>query len=103
MASGGVIRDPRPDGAFVTTAVSTAELAQRWDPPMYSAVLVAHDGSPQWAPMPPREPESRLNLQSALYAIEWWILGAFALVVSLRWMRDNGRARSEQVEGTGHG
>ncbi len=103
MASSVAVQEPRPDGAFLTTAVSTAELAQRWEPPMYSAVLVAHDGSTRWMPMPPREPESRLNWQSAVYAIEWWLFGAFALVVSARWMRDNSRAQSEQAEEAGHG
>ena len=77
------------DNVHETTALSTAELAQVWPSPLYSVILVAHDGSPEWQPMPAREAVARLSLQSLAYALEWWAFALFALVIAGRWIRDN--------------
>ena len=90
-------------GAPSTSVLSVAELAQTWPGPLYSAVLVADDGAAGWAPMPERDPVTRLNLQSLLYAAEWWVFGLFALVVAFRWVRENGRDRTGEPEGVEHG
>ncbi len=83
--------EPSVCGTPGTDVVSTAQLARTWTGPMYSAVLVSGDGSASWTPLPPREPITRLNLQSLVYAAEWWAFGVFAVVLAARWVRDNGR------------
>ena len=48
--------------------------------------------------------ESRLiaraprDVASILYALEWWVFGAFALFVGVRAMRDNGRNPTQPQE-----
>ena len=74
-----------------SSSVSSAALAQLWPTPTYSPVLVLTDGAGDWRPLPRPEPQSRLNFQSLTYAAEWWVFGIFALVVGVRWVRDNGR------------
>jgi cytochrome oxidase assembly protein ShyY1 len=94
-------------GASYMSVLSVAELAQTWPGPLYSAVLVldggADGGAAEWAPMPERDPVTRLNMQSLLYAAEWWVFGLFALVVAFRWVRENGRDRTGEPEGAEHG
>lgn len=102
VAAGGA---PAHDlcGARDTTVMSVAELAQTWPGPLYSAVLVSEDGAPGWASMPERDPVTRLNLQSLLYAAEWWTFGAFAVVLAFRWVRENGRDRTGEPRGAHDG
>jgi cytochrome oxidase assembly protein ShyY1 len=95
--------EPGGCGAPSTSVLSVAELAQTWPGPLYSAVLVADGGAAGWAPMPERDPVTRLNLQSLLYAAEWWAFGLFALVVAFRWVRENGRDRTGEPKGADHG
>ncbi len=83
-------------GALAVRAVSAAEFAQIWPSPLYAAVAVAPDGTGTWLPMPQRVPASSLNLQSAVYAFEWWAFGLFAVVIAVRTMRDNGRGTPEE-------
>jgi len=90
-------------GAHDTTVLSVAELAQSWPGPLYSAILVSDAGAPGWAPMPKRDPVTRLNLQSLLYAAEWWAFGAFAVVLAFRWVRENGRDRTGETRGADDG
>jgi cytochrome oxidase assembly protein ShyY1 len=82
--------EPIP-GVVWSDTVSPAELAQSWPGPLYSAVLSSYEGSASWEPLPPPPPEEQLNVRSMLYALEWWIFGAFALFVAARWIRDNSR------------
>ncbi len=94
-------------GARDTTVFSVAEFAQTWPGPLYSAVLVSDGGADGradgWAPMPERDPVTRLNLQSLLYAAEWWTFGAFAVVLAFRWVRENGRDRTGEPRGAHDG
>jgi len=90
-------------GARDTTVLSVAEFAQTWPGPLYSAVLVSDGGATGWAPMPKREPVTSLNLQSLLYAAEWWMFGAFAVVLAIRWVRENGRDRMGEPRGADDG
>ncbi len=82
--------------ATVTGAVATSVFAQDWPAPLYTAVLVSYDGAEGWEPLEPLEPTTETNLRNAAYAIEWWVFGAFAAFVAVRWMRDNGRRRPEE-------
>jgi len=78
-------------GTVWSDTISPSELAQTWPSPLYSAVLASYDGSESWVPLPPPPPEQHINLRSLLYALEWWVFGAFAVFVAVRWIRDNGR------------
>ncbi len=88
---------PAPDASAVeaTTvgAVATSALAQTWPAPLYSDVLVSYEPIDGWRALEPLPPTTELNLRNAAYAIEWWIFGAFAAFVAVRWIRDNGRQR----------
>ena len=96
VASGGE-NEPIP-GTVWSDTISPAELAQSWPPPLYSAVFASFDGSESWAPLPPPPPEQHLNVRSLLYALEWWVFGAFAVFVAVRWMRDNNRIQQNQEQ-----
>lgn len=85
-----------PDEAPVTGAVwlgsmSTASLAQHWTAPVYSYLVVADSPAPGWRALPAPPEQKRLDLRSLTYSAEWWLFGIFAAVLSMRWMRDNGR------------
>lgn len=84
------------DGALWLSTMSTATLAQEWPTPVYSYLVVADAPAPGWNAMPPPPAEKRINLQSATYALEWWIFGAFAAVLAGRWIRDNGRSKPQE-------
>ncbi|WP_296665600.1 SURF1 family cytochrome oxidase biogenesis protein [Demequina sp.] len=88
---------PAP-GTFWASALATSELAQVWPAPLYGAVLVSYDGSETWTALEPLEPTTEINFRSAAYAVEWWLFGAFALFVGVRWIRDNGRVRPEATD-----
>jgi cytochrome oxidase assembly protein ShyY1 len=96
------VEEPGGCGARYTSVLSVAELAQTWPGPLYSAVLIADGGATGWTSMPDRDPVTRLNLQSLLYAAEWWVFGLFALVVAFRWVRENGPHREREPEGADH-
>ena len=87
-------------GAVWNDTISPSELAQTWQSPLYSAVLSSYEGSESWEPLPPPPTERTLNIRSVMYALEWWIFGAFALFVGVRAMRDNGRIPSQPQEAT---
>ncbi len=85
--------------ATVVGSVATSVFAQEWPSPLYTAVLVSYEGVEGWEPLEPLEPTRETNFRNAAYAVEWWIFGAFAAFVAVRWMRDNGRVRPvEDVE-----
>lgn len=72
-------------------SMSTASLAQHWTAPVYSYLVVADSPAPGWRALPPPAERTRLDLRSLTYSVEWWLFGIFAAVISVRWMRDNGR------------
>lgn len=90
------VADPQP-GVVYTDSISPSEWAQQWPSPLYSAVLSSYEETPGWQPLPPPPPETTLNFRSIAYAVEWWLFGLFALFISWRWMRDNGR-KAQQKE-----
>ena len=87
-------------GVVWSDTISPAQLAQTWPSPLYSAVVSSYEGSESWEPLPPPPPEHSLNLRSLMYALEWWVFGAFALFIGVRAMRDNGRNPSQPQEAT---
>lgn len=87
--------DPDPSDD-VLPELRIADAIQRVDQDLYSAYLVADSLAP--APDPrgvePVTPESlptpgsSTGLRNLLYAVEWWVFGAFAAFVWWRWSRD---------------
>lgn len=85
--------DPTDD---VLPEVRIADAIQRVDQDLYGAYVVAETAEPAaasrgLAPVTPASlpsPSSSTGLRNLLYAIEWWVFGAFALFVWWRWSRD---------------
>ena len=88
-----------PAGTFLADTLSPAVFAQHWDSPMYSALLVADSPEDGFNPIPAPAPETELNFRSLVYALEWWLFGAFFLFVGVRWIRDNGRVAPDAADG----
>ncbi|WP_169747597.1 SURF1 family cytochrome oxidase biogenesis protein [Demequina iriomotensis] len=86
------------DGTFWASAMATSELAQVWPAPLYGALLVAYDGTASWTALEPLPPTQEINFRSGAYALEWWLFGAFALFITVRWIRDNGRVPPTREE-----
>ena len=80
-------------------AISPAELVNLWRGPIYSGYLVLSQVTPAQqgaitALDPPTTPSSGgLNIQSLSYAVQWWVFGAFALLLWLRMVRDETQDR----------
>ena len=76
--------------------VRIADAIQRVDQDLYGAYVVAEAAEPAaasraLAPVTPESlpsPSSSTGLRNLLYAVEWWVFGAFALFVWWRWSRD---------------
>ena len=84
------------DGEVV--AISSAELVGAWGGPIYTGYLVLVASEPGQSGAlalldPPTTPGSELNLQNLAYAAQWWIFGAFAVLLWLRMVRDEARGR----------
>lgn len=82
-------------------SVSTGQLANIWDGPLYSGYMIATsiDGAPDVpdnlpeivaAPTPVLE-GGGLNFRNLAYAAEWFVFGGFALAVWWRMIRDDSR------------
>lgn len=84
-------------------AVSTAELANVWGPPIYSGYLVERssdpaeispdDGGPQPLPRPTISGGEGLDLRNAFYALQWFVFGGFAVLLWTRLVRDEASGR----------
>ncbi|WP_231907762.1 SURF1 family protein [Oerskovia enterophila] len=97
-----------PEGQ--TDSISSAALANVWGNPIYGGYLVLIDsdpsqlaaaaGGPQVLPRPTIEGGTGVNVQNAFYALQWWIFGAFAVLLWVRLVRDEaagGRKRGDGV------
>jgi len=98
----GYLQASEQSGGGVTdgqvTAISSAELVGAWGGPIYTGylVLVSSDpGQPDALALlaPPSTPGTGLNLQNLAYAAQWFIFGAFAVLLWLRVVRDEARGR----------
>lgn len=78
-------------------AVSPAALVNRWGGPVYTGYLVLTDVEPGQgdllaAPLPD-PPSGAWDLRNLAYAAQWWLFGAFAVALWVRFVRDEaGRA-----------
>uniref|UniRef100_UPI0028F0F8A4 SURF1 family protein n=1 Tax=uncultured Cellulomonas sp. TaxID=189682 RepID=UPI0028F0F8A4 len=79
-----------------TDAISSAELLNSWGGPIYTGYVVMSSSDPAQAGTvalldPPTKPGAGLNIQNLAYAAQWWIFGAFAVLLWLRLVRDEAR------------
>lgn len=86
-----------------TDAISSAELLNSWGGPIYTGYLVVSVSDPAQAPSvvlldPPTKPGAGLNIQNLAYAAQWWIFGAFAVLLWLRLVRDEARGSGPEPE-----
>ena len=78
----------------ITDSVSSGDLVNRWGGPIYSGYLVQESSDPigdasiAALPRPVVEGGAGLDMQNLFYAIQWWVFGAFALVLWGRMVRD---------------
>ena len=101
--------DPSP-GDDVLQELRIADALQRVDQDLFGAYVIAEHldpgGSPDARGAPGRlepvtpdslpEPETFTSVRNLLYALEWWVFGAFALFLWWRWCADAVKeARSE--------
>ena len=96
--------DPADD---VLPEVSIADAVQRVDRDLYGGYVVAREvarpasaatataeaGLEPVSPASLPEPSTSTSLRNLLYALEWWVFGAFAAFVWWRWARDAVQAR----------
>ena len=90
--SGPIDEDPQDD---VIPMMRIASLVEHVDADLYSGYVVARDLAPATAdalePVTPAsipEVSGFTALRNLLYAVEWWVFGAFALFIWVRWCRD---------------
>lgn len=77
-----------------TDAISSAELLNVWQGPIWTGYLVLASSEPAQAPSlalldPPRRPGSGLNVQNLAYAVQWWVFGLFCAALWIRLVRDD--------------
>ncbi len=76
-----------------------ADVVQRVDQDLYSAYAVAQDGV---AGLPAADLASLPDVgrftavRNFLYAIEWWVFGAFAVLIWWRWLQEQLGPREEE-------
>lgn len=82
--------DPHDD---VVPEMRIASLVEHVDNDLYGAFVVTRDteepGLAQVTPASIPEVSSTTGLRNLLYAVEWWVFGAFALFIWGRWCRDS--------------
>lgn len=79
----------------VLGSVRTADLAQRVSSDFYSGYAIAQEPGGGLAAVTPAQlpqPDRFTGLRNLLYALEWWVFGAFAAFIWWRFVRDAGEA-----------
>jgi len=98
--------DPDPTDDLLAE-LRIASAIQHVDQDLYGGYVVARDGvdrggleavTPDSLPAP----STFTSLQNLLYAVEWWLFGAFAVFLWQRWVRDElERRRAAPEDGSG--
>lgn len=86
--TGAVDDDPEDD---VVPQLRIADAVQRVDADLYGAYVVAQEPAPglEAASLGSLPEVGRFTaLRNLLYAVEWWVFGAFAAFIWWRWVRD---------------
>lgn len=86
--------DALPSGSSPTLpSVRVPLLAQTWPSPMVDGYVVLSDADATAAGLTPAPlvlPEGQGRLRNGAYAAQWWLFGAFAILMSARIARDLG-------------
>ncbi|MCC9192706.1 SURF1 family protein [Arthrobacter sp. zg-Y916] len=100
------IAGPVPEGT--SAALSTAELGNLWDEPLFSAFVTAHetlvDGEPAAASdletvtVAPQPQETTINWMNIFYAVEWVVFAGFAVFLWWRLLADSYQRSLEEDE-----
>lgn len=80
-------------------SLSAAYLAGEWGLPIYNAYLVLTEddgGGLRAVPAPELDGGGEVDLRNLAYAVEWYVFGAFALVVWYRLVREEALQRREE-------
>ena len=79
----------------LASGISTAQLVNVWGTPMYGGYLVLETpdqpGGLTPAPSPVSQIDADPNLQSFMYAVEWWAFALFAVAFWIKVLRDDVR------------
>jgi hypothetical protein len=79
-------------------AVSSADLVNIWEPPLYTAYLAVTEPVPPLRPVPESEPPSGFALQNLSYALQWWLFAGFAVFFWWRLVKDAHERQLERQE-----
>ncbi|MBD3924012.1 SURF1 family protein [Nocardioides cavernae] len=84
-----VVDDDPTDDVF--PEIRVADAVQRVDVDLWSAYVISQDPGPgleeaELAALP--TPSRTTGVRNLLYAVEWWVFGAFAAFIWWRWRRD---------------
>jgi cytochrome oxidase assembly protein ShyY1 len=90
--------DPAAPAPREVPAVSSADLVNLWEPPLYTAYLAVTDPAPPLRPVPESEPPSGFALQNLSYALQWWLFAGFAVFFWWRLVRDAHERELERRE-----
>lgn len=93
--TGAADDDPTDD---VLPQLRPADLVQRLDEDLYSGYLVARQPTGELAPASLEQlpgVDRFTGLRNFLYALEWWVFGAFAVFVWVRFLRDEARREDD--------
>ncbi|TGN63178.1 SURF1 family protein [Nocardioides eburneiflavus] len=87
---GTLVTDDDPDDD-VFPEIRVADAVQRVDVDLWSAYVISQEPAPgleeaELEALP--TPSRTTGLRNLLYAVEWWIFGAFAAFIWWRWRRD---------------
>ena len=99
-----VVDDDASDDVF--PEIRVADAVQRVDVDLYSAYLVSQEptGGLQAAELEALPNPSRFTgVRNLLYAVEWWVFGAFAAFIWWRWRKDATAPEVADLEQTGAG
>jgi len=86
-----------------TDAISSAVLANAWGGPIYGGYLVVSTSDPAQdgvalLPRPTIEGGEGIGVRNLFYALQWWIFGAFAVLLWARLVRDEARGADATVD-----
>jgi cytochrome oxidase assembly protein ShyY1 len=96
-----------PVPAGTVAALSSAELGNIWDKPLYSAFVTAHettvDGTPadtglQTVTVDPQPQETTINWLNIFYAVEWVVFAGFSVFLWWRLLADSYQRSLEEDE-----
>lgn len=88
--------DGAPSEAGEVSRIAPAQLTNVWDAPVHTGYVVLAEVTPAQDPVltPLGRPTGEgdgLNLQNLAYALQWWLFGAFAVLLWARIVRDEAR------------